>query len=263
MVIPKPNEIRVIRIKREAFLNYVYSSVLENHQALFKLPADEGAPDYVFRIFDYDSKMHDFIFYVCNKDYKVDETKLVEVIRDKIPLIYREYIENQDWHPIPYSIIQQRSNNKGEKKVVIYNKEHTANVMTVLDVKRKRKLRKNEIRAVRLSEHEIFYLTWYHWIETQEEYMGVPGIRDVETADEIEEKYNFYPMFFVSPINWIEEGLFFLVNEKEYRQVDFEVLEAYCRNYIPFCDEQIFQKPSDSYYSVINWKEIGVSKKQE
>lgn len=246
----QPNEIRVIRLAKDAILGILQEIIGEIGWDLFKLPHSQYSTNRTDIGWHFDEKRSQIIIFAYKRVAGLDREALLK----RINMVSDEAIDSllisngtkKIFHTIinmPPADEHRKAADKGICCRLVGIFERTFFTWT----KRNLPLKKHEIRVIRVSKVAIQELLWEYFVEKGNEAMNISA----------EDSLNV--IFHMYLDEKLEETMLYALNLKEFAQVDIDKMNSYCRQNIPFIANAFVGMSSkgQKYVSVMLAKQQG------
>lgn len=241
----QPNELRVVKLAKDAILNLSQEIIGEISRDKFNLPHSQYSIKRTAIDWYFDEERCQMILFAYSRADGLNR----EAVFAHIDTLSGEAID---------SLLVNDSNNE------FY--QSTTNILPVTDYRnatnmricrcgldsiwkrissirkgKSRPLKKHEVRIIRLSQAAIKELLWEYFVETGDKAMNIPK----------EDKLDV--IFHMSVDEKFEELMLYALNLNEFSQLDIEKVNAYCSQNIPPTANAYTKKPSQgwNYVSVM------------
>lgn len=241
----QPHEIRVIKIDRKAILELIWEILTEICYEKFRLPHNKYCRKKICIDWFFDEKQCEIILLAYSRACEVNTKAVIPYIIDMSLEPIESLLLNQKgkecYHSIQHtsfatdystSIRMKEANTQGNALGIILD---SLGIQV-------RKLRKHEIRVIRLSQQAINELLWEHFMKTGDEVMDIP-------EEEIDDIRTIYHMYIEGNL---EELTLYVMNFNEASDKAFIENLEYCNQNIQYTTDSYSKKSTKerNYVSV-------------
>ena len=222
----QPHEMRAIRIDKNAILHLLWKILRKIGYEKFNLSQGINSTDEICVDWYFDEERCEIDLFAYNVSDLVDREIVIAYVKSLTEEALDSILVNVKGKTL-YQSIKATSflmGSPGENRLTDCScklRNLQGKVRSVID-KYVRTLRKHELRLIRLSQQALQELLWELFMQIGDEIMDIP------------EEDSFQVLFHMSVEGKLEEVFLYALKLREVSQMDFEKVDAYCKQNVRF-----------------------------